>query len=172
MADEPLGPAPVGRPAEFMTTLGQCAACAADPTAAGAGRNRACEYVRVKALSNWTAEGGYIMAAFQTVTSYLNAAFSRDNIGQIVSKRELFAPGRSLARAWSSRRAPVFTPFGLSTLGSCPEASRKCCDLPSITHYRRNRRPPSSLPGLRAMTMSSQSGTRPIHLQPRAALRF
>jgi len=38
------------------------------------------------------------MAAFQTVTSYLNAAFSRDNIGQIVPKRELFAPGRSLVQ--------------------------------------------------------------------------
>jgi len=38
------------------------------------------------------------MAAFQTVLSYLNQAFSRDNIQQLVANRENFAPGRALAQ--------------------------------------------------------------------------
>jgi len=91
------------------------------------------------------------MAAFQTVTSYLNAAFSRDNIGQDSPKRELF---RAREDRWGAGRvikgrAPVFTPFGLNTLGSRPEASRKWFAIYHLfTRYRRNRRPPSSLPGL------------------------
>jgi hypothetical protein len=38
------------------------------------------------------------MAAFQTVLSYLNVAFSKDNIVQLATQRENFAPGRALAQ--------------------------------------------------------------------------
>jgi hypothetical protein len=38
------------------------------------------------------------MAAFQTVLSYLNIAFSKDNIVQLATQRENFAPGRALAQ--------------------------------------------------------------------------
>jgi hypothetical protein len=38
------------------------------------------------------------MAAFQTVLSYLNIAFSKDNIVELATKRENFAPGRALAQ--------------------------------------------------------------------------
>ena len=41
---------------------------------------------------------GIVMAAFQTVLSYLNQAFSRDNIQELATKRENFAPGRALAQ--------------------------------------------------------------------------
>jgi hypothetical protein len=41
---------------------------------------------------------GVVMAAFQTVLSYLNVAFSKDNIVELATKRENFAPGRALAQ--------------------------------------------------------------------------
>jgi hypothetical protein len=41
---------------------------------------------------------GVVMAAFQTVLSYLNIAFSKDNIVELATKRENFAPGRALAQ--------------------------------------------------------------------------
>jgi hypothetical protein len=41
---------------------------------------------------------GVVMAAFQTVLSYLNVAFSKDNIVELATKRDNFAPGRALAQ--------------------------------------------------------------------------
>ena len=62
------------------------------------------------------------MAAFQTVTSYLNAAFSRDNIGQIVPKRELFAPGRSLVQGVVIKEGTRLHALWVEYLGKLPRS--------------------------------------------------
>jgi hypothetical protein len=86
---------------------------------------------------------GFIMAAFQTVTSYLNAAFSRDNIGQIASKRELFAPGRSLAQGVVVKEGTRLHALWVEYLGKLPGSFQEV--MRSTIYYSLSTEPPTPI---------------------------
>jgi hypothetical protein len=83
------------------------------------------------------------MAAFQTVTSYLNAAFSRDNIGQIVPKRELFAPGRSLVQGVVIKEGTRLHALWVEYLGKLPGSFQEV--LRSTIYYSLSTEPPTPI---------------------------
>jgi hypothetical protein len=83
------------------------------------------------------------MAAFQTVLSYLNLAFSRDNIVALAANRDSFAPGKPLAAGLvikeGTRLHGLWVEYLAKLPGSFQEAFR------SVVYYALSTEPPSPI---------------------------
>ena len=81
------------------------------------------------------------MAAFQTVLSYLNIAFSRDNIQQLVDKRENWAPGRALAQGAVVKEGTRLHALWTEYLGKMPPSFQEV--IRSIVYHALSSDPPT-----------------------------
>jgi hypothetical protein len=83
------------------------------------------------------------MAAFQTVLSYLNTAFSRDNIQQLVDKRENWAPGRSLGQGAVVKEGTRLHALWIEYLGKMPPSFQEV--FRSVVYHALSTEPPTPI---------------------------
>jgi hypothetical protein len=86
---------------------------------------------------------GVVMAAFQTVLSYLNIAFSRDNIQQLVDKRENWAPGQSLGQGAVIKEGTRLHALWIEYLGKMPPSFQEV--IRSILYHALSSDPPTPI---------------------------
>jgi hypothetical protein len=83
------------------------------------------------------------MAGFQTVLSYLNSAFSRDNIQQLAEKRENWAPGRKLGQGAVIKEGTRLHALWMEHLGKMPPSFQEV--FRSIVYHALSTEPPTPI---------------------------